>query len=77
MSNEFHTINGTCGALVPQGPGYENITLANQVCLTVGALPGEDFVDGNSFIEISYGYSFQHIWRVRIFQFQVYDALRY
>ncbi|KLO14358.1 hypothetical protein SCHPADRAFT_826595 [Schizopora paradoxa] len=63
VANEFHTINGTCGTLVPRGPGYENITIANQVCATIGALPGEDFVDGNAFIKLSYGYSFQHIWR--------------
>ncbi|KAG2063871.1 ABC-2 type transporter, partial [Suillus decipiens] len=32
MMNEFHTLSGTCSTLVPQGPGYENVLLANQVC---------------------------------------------
>ncbi|KAH9022163.1 pleiotropic drug resistance ABC transporter [Lactarius pseudohatsudake] len=39
ISNEFHTLNGTCSNLVPSGTGYENVSLANQVCGTVGSIP--------------------------------------
>ncbi|KAG5650930.1 hypothetical protein H0H81_010505 [Sphagnurus paluster] len=42
LTNEFHTLNGKCSTLVPQGPGYEGITIKNQVCTTVGSLPGDD-----------------------------------
>ncbi|KAG1743692.1 ABC-2 type transporter-domain-containing protein [Suillus paluster] len=63
MANEFHTLNGTCTTLVPQGPGYENISLANQVCTTVGSLPGMTTVDGNRFMNLSYGYSYSNLWR--------------
>jgi ATP-binding cassette subfamily G (WHITE) protein 2 (SNQ2) len=63
MTNEFHTLNGRCVNLVPQGPGYENVTLANQVCTTVGALPGEPFVQGTRFLELSMGYFYSHLWR--------------
>ncbi|KAF8875310.1 pleiotropic drug resistance ABC transporter [Infundibulicybe gibba] len=63
MANEFKSLNGTCSGLIPQGPGYENITLANQVCATVGSLPGQLTVDGVRFIGLSYGYSPDHIWR--------------
>ncbi|KAJ7852054.1 pleiotropic drug resistance ABC transporter [Mycena olivaceomarginata] len=62
MANEFHTLKGSCASLVPQGPGYENITLANQVCATVGSVAGQDFVDGNKFIAISYGYYLSNQW---------------
>ncbi|KAJ7261720.1 ABC-2 type transporter-domain-containing protein [Mycena haematopus] len=62
MANEFHTLNGTCASLVPQGPGYENITLANQVCATVGSVAGQNFVDGNKFIADSYGYHYGNEW---------------
>ncbi|KAJ6512946.1 pleiotropic drug resistance ABC transporter [Mycena sanguinolenta] len=62
MSNEFHTLKGSCASLVPRGPGYENVTLANQVCATVGAVAGQTFVDGNSFIAESYGYSIKNQW---------------
>ncbi|KAJ7762052.1 pleiotropic drug resistance ABC transporter [Mycena maculata] len=62
VSNEFHTLNGSCASLVPQGPGYENVSLANQVCATVGSVAGQNFVDGNKFIAASYGYSYSHEW---------------
>ncbi|KAF8206136.1 P-loop containing nucleoside triphosphate hydrolase protein [Mycena galopus ATCC 62051] len=62
MANEFHTLKGACANLVPQGPGYENVTLANQVCATVGAVAGQDFVDGNRFIALSFGYSISNQW---------------
>lgn len=66
MVNEFHTLNGTCSILVPQGPGYENVSLANQVCTTVGAQPGMPTVDGNVFAYLSYGYQYSDLWRVRL-----------
>jgi ATP-binding cassette subfamily G (WHITE) protein 2 (SNQ2) len=64
MANEFHTLNGTCSDLVPSGPGYETVSLANQVCATVGAVPGQDFVDGNAFIRLSFDYAYSHLWMV-------------
>ncbi|TDL30143.1 hypothetical protein BD410DRAFT_780681 [Rickenella mellea] len=61
--NEFHTLDGDCGSLVPSGPGYENVALANQVCTTVGSVPGQLTVNGNTFVNLSYNYSYSHIWR--------------
>ncbi|KIY47084.1 pleiotropic drug resistance ABC transporter [Fistulina hepatica ATCC 64428] len=63
ITNEFRTLVGTCADLVPQGPGYENVSLYNQVCLTVGAVAGQATVNGNRFILLSYGYSYGHTWR--------------
>ena len=63
MTNEFHTLDGACSTLVPSGPGYENVSLANQVCTIVGSLPGQAVVDGGRFLELSYGYSNQYLWR--------------
>ncbi|KAL5529897.1 SNQ2_4 [Sanghuangporus sanghuang] len=63
MANEFHTLNGTCSQIVPIGPGYENVSLANQVCTTVGSVTGQATVDGNRFLELSYGYSYSNLWR--------------
>ncbi|KAJ6520879.1 pleiotropic drug resistance ABC transporter [Mycena vulgaris] len=62
VANEFHTLKGACSVLVPQGPGYETISLTNQVCATVGSTAGQNFVDGNSFIAASYGYSYANEW---------------
>ena len=66
MVNEFHTLSGTCTALVPSGPGYEAVSLANQVCTVVGSLPGLTHVSGDRFLELTFGYSHSHLWRVRI-----------
>ncbi|KAF8149941.1 pleiotropic drug resistance ABC transporter [Crassisporium funariophilum] len=63
LANEFHTLKGKCSSLVPSGPGYEGVNLANQVCTTVGALPGQDYVDGNRYIQLSYGFSYANLWR--------------
>ncbi|KAJ7852075.1 hypothetical protein B0H14DRAFT_3085739 [Mycena olivaceomarginata] len=52
VANEFHTLKGSCASLVPQGPGYENVSLTNQVCATVGSVHGQNFVDGNSFMRL-------------------------
>lgn len=49
---------------MPQGPGYENISIDNQVCATVGAVAGQDTVNGNVFIELAYGYSYSNTWMV-------------
>ena len=64
MVNEFHTLNGTCTTLVPSGPGYENATLANQVCTTIGSQPGMSTVPGGAYTYVSFGYSYSNLWRV-------------
>ncbi|EAU89680.2 hba2 [Coprinopsis cinerea okayama7 len=62
LTNEFRTLNGLCTSLVPSGPGYENVSLANQVCAVVGALPGEAFVNGARFAELSYSFKWSNTW---------------
>ncbi|KAK7045764.1 ATP-binding cassette transporter snq2 [Paramarasmius palmivorus] len=63
ITNEFRTLNGYCSGLVPSGSGYENITIANQVCPTVGAVPGNEYVNGKRFALLSYGYNWDNAWR--------------
>ncbi|TBU44086.1 pleiotropic drug resistance ABC transporter [Dichomitus squalens] len=63
ITNEFHGLDGTCANLVPQGPGYENVALANQVCTTVGSTPGSLIVRGDAYVQASFDYSYSHIWR--------------
>ncbi|KAJ3555176.1 hypothetical protein NP233_g12270 [Leucocoprinus birnbaumii] len=63
ITTEFHTLNGPCSNLVPSGPGYETVSIANQVCPVVGAEPGQRNVNGERYINLSFGYSFGHVWR--------------
>ncbi|OAX36457.1 pleiotropic drug resistance ABC transporter [Rhizopogon vinicolor AM-OR11-026] len=63
LMNEFHNLNATCSLLVPSGPGYQNASLANQVCATVGAQPGQSYVDGNLFANLSFEYYYSNLWK--------------
>ncbi|TCD65301.1 hypothetical protein EIP91_002826 [Steccherinum ochraceum] len=63
MVNEFHLREADCATLVPSGPGYENISAVNQVCTTVGSLPGQTTVNGNRYLNLSYDYYYSHLWR--------------
>lgn len=63
MANEFHGAEIPCDLLVPSGAGYENITLANQVCTFTGSVAGKATVNGATYISIAYEYSWSHAWR--------------
>lgn len=66
MTNEFHSLAGTCSSLVPSGPGYEGVVLANQVCTTVGSVPGQATVSGSAFLSLSFQYEYRNLWRVGV-----------
>ena len=57
MVNEFHTLDGSCATLIPQGTGYEGISINNQVCTTVGSASGQANVNGNRYLSLSFKYS--------------------
>lgn len=63
LANEFHTLDGTCSTLIPSGAGYQGISIQNQACPVVGAVPGQSYVNGNRYINLSYEYSYSHVWR--------------
>ncbi|KAI9570995.1 ABC-2 type transporter-domain-containing protein [Boletus coccyginus] len=63
LVNEFHTIDGFCGTLVPSGPLYDLFPDSNKACTTVGSQPGNPYVDGSRFVFLSFGYSYSHLWR--------------
>ncbi|KAK6214927.1 ABC transporter cdr4 [Colletotrichum tabaci] len=65
MVNEFHNREFECGAFVPSPglAGYENISLDNRACSTVGAVPGRSTVSGDAYINSQYKYFNSHKWR--------------
>lgn len=65
MINEFHNRNFTCNQYVPSAaiPTYADITGTMRACSAVGALPGEDFVNGDAFINSKYRYYHSNKWR--------------
>jgi ABC-type multidrug transport system ATPase subunit/ABC-type multidrug transport system permease subunit len=63
MVNEFHAQNGQCASIIPSGPGYENVSIENQVCAVNGAQPGQSFVSGDAYLSASFQYEYSHLWR--------------
>lgn len=67
MVNELHNVNAECATLIPQGPGYDGkVPLANQVCTTLGSQSGKALVNGARYVELAFGYTYDHLWRVRM-----------
>ncbi|OHW94391.1 ABC multidrug transporter [Colletotrichum incanum] len=63
MANEFHGREFACAAMVPRGPGYENLSLESQICSVVGAKPGSSVVNGDRYINMTFGYYDANRWR--------------
>jgi ATP-binding cassette, subfamily G (WHITE), member 2, PDR len=65
MINEFHNRNFQCDTFVPSPSlaGYENVTLANRVCSTVGSVAGSPILNGDAYINSQYKYYNSHKWR--------------
>ena len=63
LANELHNRNFPCTMFVPMGPPYANATAVQRACAVPGALPGEDFVNGDMLIGAAYGYYHSNMWR--------------
>ncbi|KAJ3938633.1 uncharacterized protein N0V96_011363 [Colletotrichum fioriniae] len=63
MANEFHDRQFLCAGLVPSGPGYDGLSISGRTCAVVGAVPGSDMIDGDRYIEQSFGYFNDNKWR--------------
>ncbi|KAK7058385.1 Multidrug resistance protein [Paramarasmius palmivorus] len=63
MVNEFDGREFPCSNFVPSGDGYRNITGTARVCLTTGAEPGSNVVQGGAYLAQSYKYYRSHLWR--------------
>jgi ATP-binding cassette, subfamily G (WHITE), member 2, PDR len=63
VANEFSGRNFPCSLFVPTGPPYQDATPMERTCSVAGAAPGEDFVNGDVYINNGFGYYKSHIWR--------------
>ena len=50
LANEFHGREMPCNLLVPSGPGYQNVSINNQVCAFAGSVPGQIMVSGDNYL---------------------------
>lgn len=63
ISNEFHGRDFACSSYVPSGPDYANATGIHRICSVVGSVAGNDYVNGDRYIELSFQYYNKHKWR--------------
>ncbi|GAB7352050.1 hypothetical protein MBLNU459_g2559t1 [Dothideomycetes sp. NU459] len=60
MINEFHNREFLCSVLVPS---YGTLEAGTQVCTAVGSVAGQDYVNGDAYINTAYKYYYSHKWR--------------
>lgn len=63
MVNEFHGRKFPCNEYVPTGGDYNSQTGGARVCSSVGAVPGQDFVSGDTYAASQFDYQWEHRWR--------------
>ncbi|KAK4183910.1 ABC transporter CDR4 [Podospora australis] len=64
MINEFWGRTYACSATIPSGPDYgSSMTAGERTCSSVGSVVGQDFVRGEAYLEIQYGFARSHLWR--------------
>ncbi|GME84677.1 unnamed protein product [Ambrosiozyma monospora] len=64
MINEFHGRHLDCrGAMVPSGGPYENAPARSRICGEVGAVPGQNYIDGERYLHVAFQYHHTHKWR--------------
>lgn len=62
IANEFHHKDFPCSSIVPSGGSYPT-SGEYFICDKVGSIPGEKFVSGDRYMEISFHYFNSHKWR--------------
>ncbi|KAJ9253878.1 hypothetical protein DTO195F2_6855 [Paecilomyces variotii] len=63
MVNEFSDRRFPCSQYIPSGPGYEHVSGSSVICSEKGAIAGENFVDGDAYINTTFQYYKSHLWR--------------
>lgn len=63
MLNEFIGRTFDCAMFIPSGDSYGSVFPLQRICSIAGSQPGEAFVDGTTYLDISYGYINSHRWR--------------
>lgn len=63
MVNEFNDREFNCTTFVPSGPGYPESASINNVCATIGSIPGLGFVQGTDYVGQAFHYFNLHKWR--------------
>ncbi|KAL4900736.1 hypothetical protein BDW74DRAFT_92620 [Aspergillus multicolor] len=63
MVNEFSHRRFDCALYVPSGDGYNDVPSQSRICSGNGAVAGEDYIDGDTYLNTQFEYYYSHLWR--------------
>lgn len=63
MINEYSGRNYPCDQFIPPAPQFGDGSGKNQVCASLGSMPGQMFVNGDDYLASSYQYNASNKWR--------------
>lgn len=63
MVNEFSGRTFPCALYVPTGLMYQNAPLSSKICSGNGAVAGQDYINGDIYLNTSFEYYNSHLWR--------------
>ncbi|GMF49935.1 unnamed protein product [[Candida] boidinii] len=63
MVNEFYGLRIHCAEYIPSSSIYDLVGPMNKVCNAVGSQLGADYINGTTYLKISFNYSHGHKWR--------------
>lgn len=65
LANEFHALRLECSPqdVIPSGPAYDSYAATFKTCALPGSKPGSLTVLGDSYLSLTYDFSFDHVWR--------------
>ncbi|KAK5995250.1 ZEB2-regulated ABC transporter 1 [Cladobotryum mycophilum] len=65
MVNEFHGRKFACDLFIPSKAfaEYTHVGVTNQVCDSIGAVQGQDYIDGDTYVHSAFDYQWAHRWR--------------
>jgi hypothetical protein len=61
--NEYKGRRFTCSAVIPSGPGYDDVASNEQVCSVAGSVPGEFDVSGEAYLKATYDFVMSRKWQ--------------
>ncbi|KAJ5404505.1 ABC multidrug transporter A-2 [Penicillium cosmopolitanum] len=61
--NEFSGRHFPCSTYIPSGGSYDSAPQGSRICSQKGAFAGDNYIDGDTYINTTFNYYKQHLWR--------------
>ncbi|OTA63684.1 hypothetical protein K449DRAFT_31387 [Hypoxylon sp. EC38] len=63
LINEMRDRSFPCSTMIPAGPFYNNVSVDEKICSTIGSSIGQQQIQGNTYLSVKYDYLENHLWR--------------